>query len=429
VDDDTIFAVSSGRPPAAIAVIRISGGGALRAAEALAGSLPPPRQAALRGLRAADGRLLDRALVLVFPGPRSATGEDLVELHCHGGKAVVAAVEAALGALAGLRPAAAGEFTRRALIHGRIDLAEAQGLADLLQAETEAQRVAALDAAEGRISALVGGWMQRITGLAAMVEATLDFADEDDVGEGRPDALDAVRASMTDVAAEIALVAAAPPVERIRDGIRVVIAGPPNAGKSTLFNRLCERDAAIVSPLAGTTRDRLEAAVQRDGIAYLLIDTAGLRANAADTVEEEGVSRARTAAATADVLIWLDDVPPPRADAVWIHGRADLPGRERMAPGRSLASSTSDPLAALRVWQAITEAAQPLLGRADDIALHQYQREACTDAGVFLTEPARDPLILAEQLRGARMTLGKIIGRSTTEAMLDALFGRFCIGK
>lgn len=428
MDGDTIFAVSSGHPPAAIAVIRISGAGALTAAAALAGTLPPARRAGLRALRDGDGALLDRALVLPFPGPATATGEDLVELHCHGGRAVVAAVERALGCLPGLRRAAPGEFTRRALLHGRIDLAEAQGLADLLQAETEAQRLAALGGSEGRISALVNDWLERLTRAAAAVEASLDFSDEGDVGES-DDALARVRAAVADLAGEIGSVVARPPVERIKDGVRVVIAGPPNAGKSTLFNHLCGRDAAIVSPVAGTTRDRVEAPVQRGGVAYLLIDTAGLNEGTTDEVEEEGMARAAQAAATADVLIWLADTPPPRGDALWVHGRSDLAGRRVMPAGPALAVTEHDGSAVAALWDAIGRTAAPLVGRSGEVALHQHQREACLDAGRSLTPPRSDPLILAEQLRAARGALGQITGASATEAMLEMLFGQFCIGK
>lgn len=424
---DTIFAVSSGHPPAAIAVVRISGAGAIAAAELLAGTLPAPRRAGLRGLRDRGGALLDRALVLVFPGPATATGEDLVELHCHGGRAVVAAVERALAAVPGLRRAEPGEFTRRALLNGRIDLAEAQGLADLLEAETEAQRIAALGATEGRISALVNGWMARLTDAAAVVEASLDFADEADVGDDA--GLATARGVAVEVAGEIAAVLAAPPVERIKDGVRVVIAGPPNAGKSTLFNRLCEREAAIVSPVAGTTRDRIEAAVRRGGEAYLLIDTAGLNEGHVDTVEEEGIARAEAAARSANVLLWLADTPPPREDAIWVHGRADLPGRTELPPGPSLSVSADDPRSVEEVWRTIARAAEPIIGRGGQLALHRDQRAACGEAEAVLVHPATDPLILAEQLRSARGALARITGSSATEAMLDTLFGRFCIGK
>lgn len=422
----TIFAVSSGRPPAAIAIVRISGPRAFAAAEALAGALPPHRRAGLRALRDAGGYLLDRAIVLVFPAPATSTGEDLVELHCHGGRAVVAAVERALAAIDGLRPAEAGEFTRRALINGRIDLAAAEGLADLLEAETEAQRVAALDAAEGRVSAHIHDWVSRIAMLAARVEATLDFADEDDVA-GDHAAMADIRAAMTNLAAEIEALLCAPSVERLRDGIRIVLAGPPNAGKSTLLNRLAARDAAIVSPIAGTTRDRIEVPVVRAGVAYLLTDTAGLTVTD-DPVEAIGVERARQALTAADLVLWLGDDPaPPKSLA--IHARADAPGRERRPPDRMVSIVADDPRTIDTLWELIAERTATMTPTRDLPLLHEHQRERCRATLEAVTEANDDPLIVAEQLRLAHAQLGAIVGIDTTEAMLDTLFGRFCIGK
>jgi tRNA modification GTPase len=424
---DTIFAVSSGRPPAGIAVIRISGAGAIPAATQLAGSVPPPRTAGLRALRDQKGGLLDRALVLVFPGPGSATGEDLAELHCHGGQAVVAAVERALAALPGLRRAEPGEFTRHALINGRIDLAEAEGLADLLGAETERQRLAALSAAEGVVSQQVRGWMDRLAMLGATVEAELDFADEDDVATDGGDRLGEVRRGMAALAAAIAAVLDNPPVERLRDGIRVVLGGPPNSGKSTLINALSQRDVAIVSPIAGTTRDRVEAAVTRGGLAYVLTDTAGLT-ETEDTIEAIGVGRAAAAIAAADLLLWLGDDVPPR-EAIWVHARADQPGRAVLPAGRAIAVAAGRGADVELLWGLIDAAAAGLLPRVDAIVLHQRQREAAAVAVAQLQDGAADALIIAEQLRASRVALGTILGLDATESMLDALFGRFCIGK
>jgi tRNA modification GTPase len=417
----TIVAVSSGRPPAAIAVIRISGRDAVPAATALAGTLPQPREARVRTLRAPDGSILDSALVLVFPGPRSATGEDLVELHCHGGRAVIDAVERALLEQPGVRRAQPGEFTRRALTNGRIDLAEAQGLADLLAAETERQRRAAVGAAGGRISVAVRGWLDRIAALSAAVEAMLDFSDEDDVAVSGDDV---VAASMGQLAAEIELVLAAPPVERLRDGISVVLAGPPNIGKSTLLNLLTEREAAIVTPIAGTTRDRIEAPVSHGGIPFVLTDTAGLT-ETDDPVERIGVARASTAIAEADILLWLADTPPPR-DAIWILSKSDERDErpnDRLAVGRDDAGS----IAAL--WSAIITRAEAMIPREDQLAFDQRQRDAAMHARDALTAPSFDLLTTAENLRLAHRALGVILGIDATESMLDALFGRFCIGK
>ncbi|HEU4959077.1 MAG TPA: tRNA uridine-5-carboxymethylaminomethyl(34) synthesis GTPase MnmE [Sphingomonas sp.] len=427
---DTIFAVSSGAPPAAIAVLRVSGPAALAAATALAGRLPPPRRAGLRTLAdPRDGTPLDRALVLVFPGPDSATGEDVVELHLHGGRAVVAAVEAALAAQPGLRPAAPGEFTRRALAAGRIDLAQAEGLGDLLTAETEAQRRAALSAAEGAVSRQVGGWNARLLELAARTEALLDFADEEDVADGAEDAA-RLAAEARSLADEIAGALDNPPVERLRDGIRVVLAGAPNAGKSTLLNALAEREAAIVSPIAGTTRDRIEAAVVRDGLAFVLTDTAGLAATTDDPIERIGIARAREAMAAADIVVLLDETPVPAgAIVIPIYPRCDEPERAGGADRLAVSARTGAGVAAL--WRAIAEAGRGLVPRLDRLVLNRRQRDAVAAAQAALIDASAeaDPLLIAEYLRRARMALDRVTGASDTEAMLDALFGRFCIGK
>lgn len=429
---DTIFALSSGALPAGIAVIRISGPQAFAAVTTLAGELPSPRHASLRTLRR-DGEALDRALVLVFPGPATATGEDLVELHLHGGRAVVRAVEAALTAIPGLRGAEPGEFTRRALTNGRIDLTEAEGLGDLLAAETEMQRRTALRAAEGGVRARIEQWATRSLRLSALVEAMLDHADEDDVaGEG--DVLATVQRDAAALAAEVEAVTAQPPVERIRDGIRIVLAGQPNAGKSTLLNALAGRDAAIVSPLAGTTRDRIEVPVMRDGIAYLLTDTAGLHAAPADIVEEIGIARARSAIESADLVLWLDDAPLPAELAnvphLLIHPRADAPGREAGATDRlSVSAETGQGIEAL--WNAIAALAAALLPPSDSVALNIRQRGLAEQAAAALrAAAAQDELLLAaEELRAALRAFHRITGAADVEAMLDALFGRFCIGK
>ncbi|MBX9795509.1 tRNA uridine-5-carboxymethylaminomethyl(34) synthesis GTPase MnmE [Sphingomonas sp.] len=421
----TIFAVSSGAPPAAIAVMRLSGPAALAVAGRLAGALPPPRRAGVRALRdPGTDALLDRALVLVFPGPASATGEDLVELHLHGGRAVVAAVSAALAA-AGLSPAAPGEFTRRALANGRIDLAEAEGLGDLLMAETERQRLSALASAEGAVSRAVRGWVHATLAVSALVEAALDFSDEEDVGDA-PDA--GVRAALAALTGEMSTVLAAPPVERLRDGVRVVLAGPPNAGKSTLLNALVEREAAIVSPISGTTRDRIEAPVTRDGIAYLFTDTAGLAAATDDAIEAIGIARAVEAAAAADIVLWLGDDPPPYAQALWLFPRADARGE---APAGRLAVSAQRGEGMAALWQALAERAAALLPREDQLALNVRQRALAEAALAALdaASAATNPLIIAEELRAARRALDAITGAAGTEAMLDALFSRFCIGK
>jgi tRNA modification GTPase len=429
---DSIFALSTGPPPAALAVIRISGSGAFAAIESLAGALPPPRRASLRTLRH-DGEHLDRALVLIFPGPATATGEDLAELHLHGSRAVVRAVERALAAMPGLRMAEPGEFTRRALAQGRIDLTEAEGLADLLAAETEGQRRAALRAAEGGVRRQIERWSHRALQLSAAIEASLDHGDEDDVADGA-DTVDAIARDAGALAAEIETIVAQPTVERLHDGIRVVLAGPPNSGKSTLLNALAGRDAAIVSPVAGTTRDRIEVPVMRDGIAWLLIDTAGLHDAPADMVEEIGIARTQTALAEADLVLWLDDEAIPSAieatPHLLVHSRSDAPGRLAVPAGR-IATSAIDGGGVDALWTAMADVGRDLLPASDTVPLNRRQWELAASAAEALRRAGEvpDPLLVAEELRAALRAFDRITGAADVEAMLDALFGRFCIGK
>ena len=304
---DTIVALSSGAPPAAIAVVRISGPQALAATRVLAGTLPPARQARLRILRASDDSVLDQALVLIFPGPDTATGEDLAELHLHGGRAIVEAVLGAVTADESVRLAEPGEFTRRALTNGRIDLGQAEGLADLLMAESEQHRRSAQAMAGGWLRRQVEGWGQEVAAIAASVEAQIEFAEEGDLAIRADHGIATRLSKLIETLSELL---ACPRVERLRDGICVVIAGPPNTGKSSLINALAQRDVAIVDASAGTTRDRIEAPVRRAGVAYLLVDTAGLR-DTGDSVEAAGIDIAQQSLRTADVLLWTGDDPPP----------------------------------------------------------------------------------------------------------------------
>ena len=425
----TIFALSSGAPPAAIGVVRISGPAAGEALIALAGRLPAPRRASLQRLRGADGTPLDDALLLWFPGPATATGEDLAELHLHGGRAVVAAVLDALSAIAELRPAEPGEFTRRAFENGRIDLAEAEGLADLLAAETEAARVAALRIAEGGLSRLVIEWQQAVLDLAARVEALIDFSDEDDVRED--DEGMAVRQGLSGMATIIARLSDTPPAERLRDGVRVVFGGPVNAGKSTLFNLLAGRDAALVSPIAGTTRDVIEAPVQFGGIPLLLVDTAGLRVDAEEPVEAMGIDRAARTIAGADILLWFGrpEACPEPTRAILVHARADA--RPERAPAGAIAISAHRREGVDALRDALLARARSLLPAPDGLSLNSRQRRAIADAGAAVAQAATEPdwLLVAEQLRIALAAFDRLTGRAGTEDMLDALFGRFCIGK
>ena len=423
---DTIFATSSGGPPAAIAIIRVSGPQAGAALVRLAGRLPQARRASFAALRDAAGDLLDRTLVLWLPGPATATGEDVAELHCHGGRAVIAAVEAALAVMPGLRRAEPGEFTRRAFANGRIDLAEAEGLADLLAAETELQRKSAMAMAGGAFSQVVAGWRDRVLGLSAAVEAVLDFADDDDVS-GLPHNFSGELAGL---GAELAEWLARPRAESLREGFRVVIAGPPNAGKSTLFNALVESEAAITAPVAGTTRDVLTRPVAIAGVPFLFADTAGLRDETDDSIEAIGIERARGQLAEADLVLWLGG-QGQGPDGGWeIEAQADVAGHERKpCPRHRLSAVTGEGVAQLR--DDLVATARLAMPRPGDAALNARQRGLIGDAEAALASAALcpDPLLVAENLRLARLAFDGLLGRTTTEDMLDTLFGRFCIGK
>jgi tRNA modification GTPase len=426
----TIFALSSGAPPAGVGVIRVSGPQARAALEALAGRVPPPRRASLARLRDAGGALLDEALVLWFPGPATATGEDLAEFHCHGGRAVIAAVEAALAALPDTRRAEPGEFTRRAFANGRIDLAEAEGLADLLAAETELARAAALANAGGAVSRQVEVWRERVLALSAEVEGVLDFSDEEDAA----DLPESFTWNMRALAKEIAAWLARPRSERLGEGFRVVLAGPPNAGKSTLFNALIESEAAITSPIAGTTRDVIERAVAIGGVPFTFVDTAGLRAveggAEADQIEAIGIARAEAELARADLVLWLGPEGEGPAGAWEIAAQADRTGfvPKRIAR-HTVSAATGEGLAALKT--ALVDAARTALPKPGEAALNARQHARLAEAGEALAGALQvsDPLLVAEELRRARLAFDRLIGRATTEDMLDTLFGRFCIGK
>jgi len=424
----TIYALSSGAPPAALAVLRISGPHAAAALTALAGRLPQARRATLARLKdPRDGDLLDQALILWFPGPASATGEDLAELHLHGGRAVVARMLSMLADLDGLTPAGPGDFTRRAFENGRIDLSEAEGLSDLLFAETELQRRSALASADGGLSDRIAGWQTALLDVAAQVEALLDFSDEDDVPDAGNAPLEAAVAVLVD---EMDRWLARPPAERLRDGIRVALAGPPNAGKSTLLNALAGREAAIVSPRAGTTRDLIEVPIALAGRPFLLVDTAGLHDGTEDEIEAIGIARAHRVIESSDLVLWLGDEMPALdpAKLVRVHARSDLPSRR---------DSGGDIAVSALTGEGMDELVAMLLARADqllplpgEVALNRRQRDLLMQCRNALADRMPDDLLLlAESLRLARQALDRMTGRAGTEDMLDALFGRFCIGK
>ena len=432
---DTIAALASGRPPAALAVIRLSGPTAFAAVQALAGRIPPPRRMSLCRLHAGE-TLLDEALVAVFPGPSSASGEDLAEFHLHGGPAVVSGVLTALTALPGIRIAEPGEYTRRAFANGRMDLAQVEGLADLVSAETAGQRDQALALAGGALGRLADHWRERCLMLLAEAEAGLDFAeDEADVAE-RLD--EAARHQLLGLADELAsLIVDSTRAARIREGLSIAVTGPPNVGKSSLVNVLSMRDAAIVTAIAGTTRDAIEVPVDLAGIAAVLIDTAGLR-DTADPIEAEGIARARRRAAAADLVISVTSPdathwPPPPADGpphLLLLNKCDL-GLPELPPGALAVSATTGAgMGSLRDWlstwaQTITRPGEPAL------LAHARHRAAFADAGAALRDAAHapEPVLRAESLRGAAHAFGRIAGRVGVDDVLDRIFSRFCIGK
>ncbi len=422
----TIFALSSGTPPAGVGVIRVSGPEASAALQALAGRLPQPRRASLAKLHDDTGALLDEALVLWFPGSNTATGEDLAEFHCHGGRAVIAAVETALAALPGTRRAEPGEFTRRAFANGRIDLAEAEGLADLLSAETQLARAAALANLGGGLSRQVESWREQVLVLSAEVEGVLDFSDEEDSA----DVPECFTWNISALTAELAEWLARPRSERLGEGFRVVLAGPPNAGKSTLFNALVESEAAITSPVAGTTRDVIERSVAIGGVPFTFVDTAGLHETAADAVEAIGIDRAKGELARADLVLWLGPEGEGPAQAWEIAAQADRPDFIPKPSARyTLSAATGKGLGLLKI--ALVEAGRAALPKPGEAALNARQHSRLSEAAEALAAASAvaDPLLVAEELRRARLAFDRLIGRATTEDMLDTLFGRFCIGK
>ena len=422
---DTIYALSSGALPAAIGIIRISGPAAGSALASLAGGLPPERTPVVRKLRDHEGDTLDVALVLWFPGRHTATGEDLAELHCHGGRAVVAAVLNALAAVPGLREAEPGEFTRRAFLNGRVDLAEAEGLGDLLSAETELQRRGAMQAAGGAVSRRIDEWRSRVLVLAAAVEAVIDFADEDDVA-ALPDDF---TAKVAELAGEIQQVVAQPEAERLRDGVRVVLAGPPNAGKSSLFNALLSDDAAIVTDVAGTTRDVLERPIALGGVPFILIDTAGVRDEGAEAIEAIGIERARREIVEGHIVLWLGAPTDAPEGSIVIRAKADLDDSSDLGDGQAVSVVTG--LGLPELIDTLIERGRGILPPVDRIGFNRRQKQCALEAASCLdqVDTRSELLIAAENLRLARSALDRLVGRDSTEEMLDALFGQFCIGK
>lgn len=429
---DAIFALASGAGRAAVAVVRISGAGTSGLVEALCAGLPAPRRASLRRLRHGDA-VLDRALVLWLPGPASYTGEDSAELHLHGGPAVVAAVSEALAAL-GARPAEPGEFTRRAFLNGKLDLTAAEGIADLIAAETEAQRRQALRQAEGGLAARHAEWAARLTRLLARQEAFIEFEEED-----LPSDLDArVAAEAAELREEMAtLLADGARGEKLREGLSVAILGAPNAGKSSLLNALAGRDAAIVSARAGTTRDVVEARMILAGVPVTLADTAGLR-EAADEIEAEGIRRAlaRAEAAELRLLVFAADAEPDAATLAWrgpdalvVANKADL-GAPALEEALAVSARTGQGLDELR--RRLEAAAAARAGLSEAAALTRPRHRAALREAVEWLDRLPEaglPELRAETLRNALRALSRLTGRVDVEQVLDLVFSEFCIGK
>ncbi|MCR8724471.1 tRNA uridine-5-carboxymethylaminomethyl(34) synthesis GTPase MnmE [Frigidibacter sp. ROC022] len=427
---DTIFALASGKGRAGVAVIRVSGPLAFEAVQALADRLPVPRQAQLSKLQGTAG-LIDTGLVLCFPGPGSFTGEDVAEFQVHGSPAVVATILAELGGRQGFRAAEAGEFTRRALENGRLDLTEVEALGDLIEAETEAQRRAAVAQMAGGLRSLAEGWRVKLIRAAALIEATIDFADEDVPVDVTPEVLSLIDSVLPELRHEVSGFGVS---ERLRDGFEVAIVGRPNAGKSTLLNALAGREAAITSTVAGTTRDVIEVRMDLDGLPVTVLDTAGLR-DAGDEVERIGVARGVERARAADLRVFLLDetraVPllMPGTDDIVVQGKGDLAAVE----GPSVSGVTGEGLSWL-----VSEIGQKLERRMTGAAqINRTRHLLAVTRAIGAMESARDEVCAgsdraehaAEALRQALRALDGLIGRVDVENLLDEIFASFCIGK
>ena len=440
---DTIFAVASGAGRGGVAIIRVSGPGSGGVLEELTQRhLPRPRMAARRPIKAASGDVIDEALVLWFPKPQSFTGEDVAELHVHGGMAVIAGVLETLAAEDGLRPAEAGEFTRRAFENGKLDLTEAEGLADLVNAETEAQRRQALRQMHGALGEIYESWRDRLVRASGHLEATIDFSDEDLPSNVDAQVYDDVASLRREIEEHLSDGSRG---ERIRNGIRLAIIGPPNAGKSSILNILAKRDAAIVSPYAGTTRDVIEVPLDVGGFPVIVADTAGMRDGAGE-IEEEGVRRARTQAVTADLkLAVFDGALWPEVDTetkslvdentIVVVNKSDL---GRVVEEGDVGGLKARVISALTgrgvdgLMDGIEEAVSERFSQSEAPGLtrvrHRTALKECEEALARCTREA-DVEMAAEDLRLAARALGRITGRVDVEDVLDVIFRDFCIGK
>ncbi len=431
-DGGTLYAVATPPGRSGVAVIRLSGPDAFRCLTALCGIERTGLRAryATRVRLAYDGAAIDDALVIAFPRPHSFTGEDVAEFHTHGSHAVLAALAAALSDL-GARPAGPGDFTRRAFANGKMDLTQVEGLADLLDAETDGQRRQALRLQEGALSRRVEGWTSTLLAALAHLEASIDFADEGDVAEAG-DLLGPVASRLAALRAEMSdLLGMAPRAERMREGLRIVVAGPPNAGKSSLLNALAQRDAAIVTETPGTTRDALDVALDLGGVPVLLTDTAGLR-ETEDAVERLGIARTQERLASADLVLWLGADPPPLPAACplwWVATKTDLTPPQEEAD-HAISTRTGAGLPALLAALAAFATERTGAGEAG-LLTRERQRLMVLDASAALDAALAAPSaeLCAEDLRHALHALHRLTGRFDVESVLDTLFAGFCIGK
>lgn len=430
---DTVFAVATAPGKAGIAIVRISGPQANEAAALLVGPLPPVRMAGLRTLRNShSGEVIDSGLVLCFAAPESFTGEALVELQVHGSAAVLRILLSILRHMPGLRQAAPGEFTRRALENGRLDLGQVEGLGDLLEAETAAQHRQATRMVSGALTQLAGKWRDRLVEALALVEATIDFADED-----LPEAPEAVLALLDPVVAEMtAEIAGSRVAERVREGFEVALVGPPNVGKSTLLNALARREVALVSEVAGTTRDVLEVRLDLEGLPVTMLDMAGLH-QAEDAVEVLGIARARRRAEAADLRVFLLDAPDDIKNLGVSASRGDVVVLSKADTRTETASAVSG-LTGEGLEELLGDIAAVLSRRAASgaTACHERHRVAIEDARTALVAAARclrgefaAAELAAVELRRALNALDGLVGRVDVEAVLDVVFRNFCLGK
>jgi tRNA modification GTPase len=438
-DHDTIYALASGAGRAAIAVLRLSGPAVFEALETIApGAEFPERRAILRTLRHPQSRApLDRALITRFEAPRSFTGEEMAEVSVTGGRAVTSALVRALALIPGLRPAEPGEFAWRAFMNGKIDLSEVEGLADLVEAETEAQRQQAQRIAGGALSRECDAIRSSLLEAMAAVETQIDFTDVEDASDFT---LESVRGAARDAIERIdRALATADSAQRLRDGFTIVIAGPPNVGKSTLMNALAGRDIAITSPIPGTTRDLIEVFLDLRGYPVILVDTAGIR-DAPDPVEREGVARARRRAESADLMLWLNDggdalAPSAGSPTLRVRTKTDLKGADMSAAGLTdLAISAKTGAGIDRLLDVIADLAEERMSSREPAVLtlerHRlgFQAARRALASVLEPEPA-EPELIAEDLRRAAFAMDQIVGRIGVEDVLGEIFARLCVGK